>query len=438
MLRSAVVVDHRAGAGATVVAVLCGWLLATRQSVAVPFTLGLTPVALAWYGAGLLLLLCWAAGQRIAAPHRPTVLLVMGTMLSTLASCAALMVRGPAGEQAGQSLGLVGREACLLVAVIFVLVVVRTPAALTRVVQGLVVGASITAALAIGQLATGFDAAQLLVLPGLVDQGSGDDVGQLLRAGALRPQGSAGHPLELSAVLTVCFPLALGLTLAQRSRGLPHAVWAGLTLVIALGAAVTISRSAVVGAAAAVVVMAWHWPVRRVVLGGAGVVATVAVAVTAGVPVATRLARVLLSGSEDGSLGSRSSGLTYALGLLPQHPFLGQGAGTYDVARQPVLDDHYLTRLVETGVVGLGCMLAMFLGAWIICARASRRAVTSGDPGTFELVNGVLGALSAMIVIALILDIGGFAQISNLLYVLVALAGVSAVATRRPDGTHHD
>jgi putative inorganic carbon (HCO3(-)) transporter len=437
-MQSVVVVDHRVGVGAATVAVVCGWMLATRQSIVVPFTLGLTPVVLAWYAAGLLLILCWFAGQRIAPPHRPTVLLVMATMLSTLISSAALMLRGPAGDVAGQSLGLVTREACMLAAAVFVLVVVRTPAALTRVVQGVVIGASISAVLAIGQLLTGFDAAQLLVLPGLSDQGSGSTPIELLRAGALRPQGSAGHPLELSAVLTVCFPLALGLTFAQRSRGLPHGVWAALSLVIALGAVVTISRSAVVGVAAALAVMSWRWPVRRVVLGGVGVLAAVAVAVIGGIPIATRLAQVLLRGSEDGSLGSRSSGLSYAIGLLPDHLLLGQGAGTYDVARQPVLDNYYLTRLVEAGVLGLGCMLAMFIGAWVICLRASRRAVTSADPGTFELVNGVLGALSAIIVIATILDIGGFAQISNLLYVLVALAGASAVATSPPDGAHHD
>ncbi|MCD9198977.1 O-antigen ligase family protein [Aeromicrobium wangtongii] len=438
MMRPVVVVDHRVGVGATTVAVACGWLLATRQSAVVPFTLGLTPVVIAWYVAGALLILCWSAGQRIAPPHRATALLVMGTMLSTLVSSAALMLRGPAAEWSGQSLTLVSREACLLAAAIFVLVVVRTPAALTRVVQGLVIGASVSAVLALGQVLTGFDAAQHLVLPGLVQHGDDGSPVDLLRAGALRPQGSAAHPLELSAILTVCFPLALGLALAQRARGLPHAVWAVLATVIGLGAVATISRSAVVGVAAALVVMAWRWPVRRVVLGGVGVVGAVAVAVIGGVPIATRLAGVVLNGSEDGSLGSRSSGLSYALGILPEHWLFGQGAGTYDVARQPVLDNHYLTRLVETGLFGLGCLLLMLAGAWLICVRASRRAVSSADAGTFELVNGVLGALSAVIVIALILDIGGFAQISNLLYVLVALAGASAVATSPSDGALHD
>jgi putative inorganic carbon (HCO3(-)) transporter len=423
------VVDHRVGVGATVMAVVCGWLLATRQSAVVPYSLGLTPVVVAWFAAGLLLVMCWCAGQRIAAPHRTTALLVMAGTLGTLMSCAALMLRGPAAEQAGQALSQISREACLLAAAVLVLVVVRTTAELTRVVQGIVIGASVSAVLALGQLLTGMDGAGMLVLPGLIDQ-SGDLAAlELLRAGVLRPRGSAAHPLELSAVLTVCLPLALGLTFAQRSRGLPHRFWAVLGLLIAVGAVATISRSAVIGAVAALAVMSWRWPVRRVVLGGCAVVAAATVAVVGGLPIATRLADVFVGGSEDGSLGSRSSGLAYALERLPEHWLFGQGAGTYDVARQPVLDNHYLTRLVEAGLVGLGCLLVMVVGAWVVALRASRRAAGSADAGAFELVNGVLGALTAVIVIALILDIGGFAQISNLLYVLIALAGASALAT---------
>jgi putative inorganic carbon (hco3(-)) transporter len=424
------VVDDRVGAGATVVAVVCGWLLATRQSVVVPYTLGLTPVSIAWYAAGLVLVLCWLARQPIRPPHRPTVLLVMAMFLTTLVSSAALMLRGPSGDQASLSLQLIGRDVGLRAAVVFVMVVGRSTADVGRVVQGIVVGAAISASLALVQVATGVDLAGSLVLPGLTDQGSAATVGELLRAGAVRPQGSAGHPLELSAVLTVAFPLALGLTLSRRARDQSAWPWAALSAVIALGAVSTISRSAIVGIAAALVVMAWRWPVRRVAVGGAAVVVSVLAAIAAGVPIVSRLADVVVGGSSDNSLGSRSSGLSYALEQLPAHWLVGQGAGTYDVARQPVLDDFYLTRAVEAGLLGALALVALTAGAWCIAARASRRARTSADAGAFELVNGVLGALTGVAVVALILDIGGFAQISTLQYVLIAVAGSSALATR--------
>ncbi|MBD8605265.1 O-antigen ligase domain-containing protein [Aeromicrobium sp. CFBP 8757] len=429
-----VVVDDRVGVGATVVAVVCGWLLATRQSVVVPFTLGLTPVSIAWYVGGLLLLLCWLGRQHVRPPHRPSALLAMGMLAATLVSCAGLMVRGPVGDQASQSLQLVTREVGMLAAVLLVMVVIGSAADLVRVVQGVVVGAAVSAVLALLQVATGVELAGALVLPGLTDQGSGAMAGELLRAGAVRPAGSAGHPLELAAVLTVVFPLALGLTLSRRARGGTAWPWAVASAVIALGAVSTISRSAFVGIAAALVVMAWRWPVRRVVTGGSAVVLVVVGAVVAGVPLVSRLADVLVGGTSDNSVGSRTSGLSYALERLPSHWLLGQGAGTYDVAQQPVLDNFYLTRLVESGVVGLAALLMLVGGAWLIAFRASRRGVTSPGAGDFELVNGILGAVTAAAVVALILDIGGFAQISTLLYVLVALAGSAALTT---GSTHH-
>jgi O-antigen ligase len=425
-----VLVDDRVGAGATVVAVVCGWLLATRQSIVVPYTLGLTPVSIAWYVGGVLLLLCWLARQQVRSPHRPAVLLAMAMLAATLVSSAALMVRGPVADQASQSLQLLTREVGMLAAVVLVMVVIGSTADLVRVVQGIVVGAAISALMALVQAATGVELAGALVLPGLVDQGSGATVGELLRAGAVRPAGSAGHPLELAAVLTVVFPLALGLTLSRRARGGVTWPWATASAIIALGAFSTISRSVVVGLVAALVVMAWRWPVRRVAVGGSVLVVAVLGAVVAGVPLVSRLADVVVDGTSDNSVGSRTSGLSYALQQLPAHWLVGQGAGTYDVSKQPVLDNFYLTRLVESGIVGLAALLAMVGGTWLIAFGASRRAVTSPGVGDFELVNGILGSVTAIAVVALILDIGGFAQISTLLYVLVALAGSAALTTR--------
>lgn len=430
------VVDDRVGIGATIVAVLCGWLLATRQSVVVPFTLGLTPVSIAWYAGGVLLLLCWLGRQHVRRPHLPTALLTMGMLLAALVSSAGLMLRGPADDQASQSLLLLTREAGMLAAVLLVMVVIGSTADLTRVVQGIVVGAAASAAMALVQAATGVELAGMLVPPGLIDQGGTATIGELLRAGAVRPAGSSGHPLELSAVLTTVFPLALGLTLSRRARGDVTWPWTVAAAMIALGAVSTISRSAFVGIAAALVVMAWRWPVRRVVIGGAVLVLTVLTAVLAGVPLVSRLAAVLVGGTSDNSLGSRSSGLSYALERLPDHWLVGQGAGTYDVSRQPVLDNYYLTRLVESGVVGLVAMVLLIGGAWSIALRASRQGMVSADRGAFELVNGILGSVTAVAIVALILDIGGFAQISTLLYVLVGLAGAASMTltTRSPHG----
>ncbi len=419
----------RTGLGTVVVVVVAILTLGTRQSQVVPFSLGLTPSVLIGYVCVVALALCWLLRQQIPAPHRATVLLVMVATAATMLSAADLMLRGPEEDAATSALLALVRESWLLGLVLFVLVVVRTRASMETLVRGIVIGATLSGVVGLLAVYGGTDLSSLIALPGLTDQGS-LLTGDLQRAGAVRPQGMAGHPLELSAVLTVAFPLAVGLVAAERRRGHSGVLWAVASAVLLVAALSTISRSAVVAAVVALVVMAWSWPVRRVAAFlGAGLVA-VGVAIAMGLSVVTRIAGVLTGGSQDASLASRGNGLDYALEVLPDHLWFGQGVGTYDVQTQPVLDNYYLGRAVEGGLVGLLVVVLMLLGALAIAAAARRRFADSGDHGSSELVNGLVGSITALVVIGLILDVPAFQQISTLQYLLIALAGVAATVSR--------
>lgn len=421
----------RAGFGATLVAAVVVLLLGTRQSQVVPYSLGLTPTTLVVYLCLVALLLCWLAGQTIDAPHRPTMLLVLVGFLTTVLSSAALMLRSATDDQSTSTMLALVRESWMVGLVLFVLVVVRTRAGLENVVRGIVIGACVSAAVGLLAIYGGLDLTGVIALPGLQDQGSLLS-GNLERAGGVRPQGMAGHPLELSAVLTVAFPLAVGLTMAARERGRSGAVWAVASALLLVAALSTISRSAVIGAVVALVVMAWSWPVRRV-LGIASVALVgVLLAMATGLSVVTRIAGVLTGGSQDASVASRRNGLSYAFEVLPDHWWFGQGAGTYDLRYQPVLDNFYLSRTVESGLLGLAAVVALLVGAWCIAAAARRRFTEAGDDAMAELVNGIVGALTALMVIGLILDVPAFVQISSVMYLLVALAGAAAVVSRSP------
>lgn len=399
--------------------------LGTRQSQVVPFSLGLTPSVVIVYGCLVALLLCWLARQTIAAPHRTTLLLVMAMMATTLISSAALMLRGPDETAATNSLLAVVRESWLLGLVLFILVVVRSRAGLENLMRGIVVGATLSGVVGLLAVYLNLDLSSLISVPGLSDQGS-LLTSDLQRAGSVRPQGMAGHPLELSAVLTVAFPLAVALTAAERRRGHTGVLWALASLVLLIAALSTISRSAVIAAVVALVVMAWSWPVRRVAaLVGAAIVA-VFIAMALGVSVVTRIADVLTGGSQDASLASRSNGLDYAFAAMPDHLWFGQGIGTYDVQKQPVLDNYYLGRAVEGGLLGLLALVVLLLGIVLVAVAARRRFADLGDDSTSELVNGIVGSITALIVIGLILDVPAFQQISTLQFLLVALAGVAA------------
>ena len=421
--------QRTAGVGAGVVVVVAVLVLGTRQSQVVPFSLGLTPGVVIVYGCLLALLLCWLVRQPIPVPHRATMLLVMVTMASTVVSSAALMLSGPPEPASTNSLLALVRESWLLGLVLFVLVVVRSRAGLENLMGGIVIGATLSGVVGLLAVYLNLDLSTIISLPGLSDQGS-LLTGDLQRAGGVRPQGMAGHPLELSAVLTVAFPLAVGLLAAERRRGHSGALWAVASVLLLVAALSTISRSAVIAAVVALVVMAWAWPVRRVAALVAAACVAVFVALALGLPVVTRIAGVLTGGSQDASLDSRGTGLDYALGVLPDHPWFGQGIGTYDVQTQPVLDNYYLGRAVEGGLVGLLAVVAMLVGAVCVAVAARRRFIALGDVGSGELVNGVVGSLTALVVIGLILDVPAFPQISTLQYLLIALAGVAATASR--------
>ena len=176
--------------------------LGTRQSQVVPFSLGLTPATVIMYR---YLLLCWLGGQAISSPHRPTMLLV--TFMATVCSTAALMLRNASNAEASASVLVLVRESWLIGLVLFILVVVRSTGGLRLVMRGIVIGTSISGAVGLLNTLIGLDLSSALALPGMVDQGS----------------------LLVSALATV-------------------------------------SRSAVIGAAAALAVMAWSWPVRRVIV----------------------------------------------------------------------------------------------------------------------------------------------------------------------------
>lgn len=417
------------GLGTGVLVAVVILLLGTRQSQVVPFSLGLTPSVVIVYGCLALLALCWLAGQSIPAPHRTTLLLVMTMFATTVLAAMALSMRGSDETAATNSLLALVRESWSLGLVLFILVIVRSRAGLELLMRGIVMGATLSGVVGLLAVYVNLDLSSVISLPGLSDQGS-LLTGDLQRAGAVRPQGMAGHPLELSAVLTVSFPLAVGLATAERRRGRTGAVWVLASLVLLVAALSTISRSAVIAAVVAVMVMAWSWPVRRVAaLAGAAIV-SVFVAIALGASVVTRVAGVLTGGSQDASFASRTNGLDYAFDVLPDHLWFGQGIGTYDVQKQPVLDNYYLGRVVEGGLVGLLALVALLLGTLFVAVAARRRFTEIGDHSTGELVNGLVGSITAFVVIGLILDVPGFQQISSLQYLLIALAGVAATAAR--------
>jgi putative inorganic carbon (HCO3(-)) transporter len=404
--------------GAVVVAAFL--LVGTRQNFTVPYTgLGFSPAQLIFFVLGALWIVTRLVGQRARAGLGVLSILVAVQFALSLASYGLSQSRFLTSDIRTQSDRSVLILSTVSVLVIVLATVLRTRRDIELVLRGLVVGGTLNGVLAIISYAGGGDIAARIRLPGLRDAGTTAAVA-LVREGVTRPQGAAATPLELGGVMTALVPIALGVFFAARRRGEPAWPWAAAAAVMTLGGTVSLSRSVLLGLTAALIVMVPRWPVKRAVIALIGAVIAAGAVVASGAKIVSNFVNLVVHGSQDYSLGSRSDGRSYVWTHFAQHFWLGQGLGTYDLDTQKVLDNQYLSQLMETGVLGL-----LLLAALMVCALlyALRARALSTSPDLAELANGVAGALVAVLVISAVLDTSGFVQIFTLIWVLIGVAG---------------
>ncbi|MEP7162095.1 MAG: O-antigen ligase family protein [Dermatophilaceae bacterium] len=404
-------------------------LLGFRQDAAVPGTWGST-----W--ALLLMVACGAVWVLTALARRTAPTALDGAwVLAASFWGASLLSYGwafrtglPPGAEPSDMDASVLLQLITLLFFGFLLARVSTLRSAELVLRGLVAGATLSATYALVDLATAVDFGAIVRLP--LTRASGDVlVDNLMRAGMLRAQGAAGHPLELATVAALTAPLAVGMAFAERTRGRRWWPWA-LSAVILLAAALTsLARSALISCVLAFLVMAAHWTGRRIAatLGGA-LVALLAVA-AARPSVYVAFAQVFLASGQDDSLYSREFGRDYALELAAGHPILGIGTAAYSVPFHPVLDNQYLSRLVEGGALGLVTFVALLVAAGVQALRAARRFGHLGAGAGREIAVGLAGAMTALLVSNAVLDTSGFRQAWTVTWFLLALCwGVSRAA----------
>src|SRR3954452_6715042 len=125
----------------------------------------------------------------------------------------------------------------------------------------LVAAGAVLALLGVAQFLTGFDITSWLHIPGLISTTELTFIRERLTF--RRVAGTASHPIEFGVALAVLLPLAL-----HRAMSVPR-LWRWVTVaVMAVALPMSLSRSAVLtlGVTALVIVPAWSWRRRLVVL----------------------------------------------------------------------------------------------------------------------------------------------------------------------------
>lgn len=294
---------------------------------------------------------------------------------------------------------------------------------LRALMRRIVTGATAMAVLGIMEFFTGVVFTKYVSIPGLTAHSQLTDL--LSRNGLVRADATAAQPLEFTAVLAMCLPLAIyQARFAPAGRRLGR--WTQVAL-IAGALPMTVSRSAILalGVICAVIVPTWCQRDRRR-----------AYLVLLSAPIAVWLAKPSLTSSFAGLFGqvgsdlssmSRTDAYSAAVPYVAHHPWLGQGFQTFFPQTYFFVDNQYLTSLIETGVIGLAALVALVVTGWFI-ARSARHA--SADPQTRELAQSLAASVAAAAVCFATFDALSFTIAPGLFFLLLGCTGALWRLTR--------
>jgi hypothetical protein len=270
-----------------------------------------------------------------------------------------------------------------------------------------------------------------------------------VKEGTARAFGSAQHPIALAVFL--CMLIPLGVYLARHANWPRHPVprefwWLGCTMLIALGMVSAVSRTAFVQLAVMLVVAILLRPrltPKLALYGGLAACAALLISARNVVAMITELldpqALIESQMTSPGWTGSgRLADLGPSLEAAAARPFTGTGLGsrvtTGSDANAFILDNQYLSTLLESGAIGLLGMLVLLLVPAVRLALFSRwsaeRIGGIAPDERRDLAAAVAVSIAGYAVALFFFD--GFSFIQTLLaFFLLLAAGSWALAGER-------
>lgn len=368
-------------------------------------------------------LLAWWLASRLTRRSQPRVpnpikILLLVFALSILVSYLAGMLRPITYSEEVSSADRALLSLCAWLGVALVIIDgINSRRRLDTLLRTVAGGGSVIAVLGILQFFFKIDLAQYIRIPGL---SANHAFGLLLdRSKFRRVTGTTAHPIEFGVVLSSSLPLLLhyarfAATRAERRR------WWVATAAVAAVLPMSVARSAILGAAIAIVYLFYTWPgwlQRRALVAlvlGAG-------AMSFAVPGLLGTIRGLfLNASSDPSTAGRTADYAPVIHYVAHRPFFGQGIGTFVPSIYRTLDNQYLGTVVECGIIGLLVLIALFLGS--MCVAGSIRRRTDSD-ATKDLAQSLKAGIAVIAINSATFDTFGFSMASGMIFVLIGSIG---------------
>lgn len=238
------------------------------------------------------------------------------------------------------------------------------------------------------------------------------------RGGFPRVAGTGRHPIDFGVFCAVTLPLALHFATFARARRAQVAAAAGAVLLVA-GAALSVTRSALLGLVVGAAVLLAGRAGRRRSAVVAGAVLVVALSPLLAPDFVESVGEMVGDASESPSIQSRVADYEPVFEHVTRQPFLGRGAGTFEPSVHFVLDNNYLSLLVEVGIVGVAAFLAVVLASFA-AARSVRRR--TGDAATRDLAQALAAAIAVVAVSMGTYDLLAFQLGGGSLFLLLGCA----------------
>ena len=235
-----------------------------------------------------------------------------------------------------------------------------------------------------------------------------------------RVAGTTGHPIEFGVVCAMLLPLAVHLATKAGGRAQPSRRWWLCAGLIAAGLMFSVSRSAILGAAGAGVVLFLGWSARRRVQAVLAVLGFLALMKVIAPGLLGAFYGLFANMGNDDSIRYRTHDYATASTEISKHLWLGRGLGTWYAPKHQVFDNQYLLSLVEVGVLGLVAFMGIFLAGIYAALRAR---FMSSDPGDRDLGLTLAAMLVVPIVACATFDFASFKTATALAFLVAGAAG---------------
>lgn len=401
--------------------------------VAIPSRLIVGPLGGAGTPAQILAMLLagyWVATRIMRQPSRQT--LRQPIRVAMLLLCAAIVISYiVANTRAIDGTEMRAADVGMLLLVGWVGVafatmdLIPTRADLDTVLRRLVFAGGALATLGLLQFVTKQPFTNYIEIPGLRANTTLNSVYE--RGGLTRPAGTALHPLEFAAVLTMILPLALHYAILDDTRSALRRWYPAL--VIGGAIPISISRSAVLSAIVVLAFILPTWPPLRRRYAYVAIVGLMAVLYLVVPGLIGTISDLFTGISNEGSAQSRTNSYALAGFFISHSPLFGRGFGTFLPAYR-ILDNQYLGMLIETGIVGLLCLLGVFATAITAAVRVRRG---SDDEADRSLAQSLAAAVASACASLALFDGFSFPMAATLVFFLIGCIG----ALRRVTGSHN-